>query len=517
MRKVVGIPLLLALSLLMALALAACGGASDSEETEDTSESAAPTAAAETPTEEAMEEASTPEAMDEEESDSVQEEQQAAEDKEEDASSSASDTKEDSSGEQKMMDVEPALKSLANDLAGGPGAIYIGDLNQLVGPATEASLGGINAEGDPDGSVPLESLERHIWIYDSPYYQDLLEKANLTNPTPLTSTGEEFKFQYACTNRALLPCQLMEHYLIPNIAERTNDQLIINLTSFPELGISGADNMTLVRDGTLDIAEIYTGYVAGEVPALEIQSLWGMFKDHKAQYDATTVLTPDLEQMIAEESGGSPIITHNWYVGIDQFFFCKEALHSPADFEGKKTRSHGAAISDWIEGMGAEAQFVAFAEVYTALERGILDCGVTGADPAYGQRWYEVTTHMNGFLVSLFNDNVVMNSTIFEKLPADLQDILIEEGAKHELEALRLAAIQNEVGIKKNELAGLINVPFSDELTALSDQAVLNNVVPGWIRRVGDNDDPIFDIFNEKITPIVGIRIEDDGTVVEVK
>ena len=32
----------------------------------------------------------------------------------------------------------------------------------------------------------------------------------------------------------------MEHYLIPNLAERTSDQLIINMASFPELGISGA-------------------------------------------------------------------------------------------------------------------------------------------------------------------------------------------------------------------------------------------------------------------------------------
>ena len=418
--------------------------------------------------------------------------------------------------EEKSMSADEDLVAYAAKVAGGPGAIYVGDLNQLVGPATNPDLGGIDAAGKPDGSVPLESLERHLWIYESDYYQDLLDKAKLLDPTPLTSSGEELKFQYACTNRALLPCKLIEYYLLPNVAERTNNQLIINLTSFPELGISGADNMTLIRDGTLDIAEIYTGYVAGEVPALEIQSLWGMFKDHKAQYDATTILTPDLERMIAEESGGSPIITHNWYVGIDQFFFCSEALTTPADFKGKKTRSHGAAISDWINGMGAEAQFVAFAEVYTALERGILDCGVTGADPAYGQRWYEVTSHMNGFLVSLFNDNVVMNISNFEKLPADIQAILIEEGAKHELEALRLAAIQNEVGVKKNELAGLTKVLFSEELQALSDQAVLNNVVPGWINRVGDMNDPIFDIFNEKITPIVDIRIEDDGTVVKI-
>ena len=472
MRKLVGLPLILVLSMILVVAVAACGGAADPP-----TEAPAPTATT-APTQ-APEPTTAP----------VQ---------------------------QTTMSADEELVAYAAQVAGGPGAIYVGDLSQLVGPAPEPSLGGIDDEGNPDGSVPLESLERHIWIYESPYYQDLLEKAKLLDPTPLTTSGEEFEFQYACTNRALLPCQLMEHYLIPNVEERTNGQLVINLTSFPELGISGADNMTLVRDGTLDIAEIYTGYVAGEVPALEIQSLWGMFSDHKAQYDATTVLTPDLEEMIAAESGGSPIITHNWYVGIDQFFFCKEALTTPEDFKGKKTRSHGAAISDWIEGMGAEAQFVAFAEVYTALERGILDCGVTGADPAYGQRWYEVTTHMNGFLVSLFNDNVVMNAAIYEKLPPDLQTILIEEGAKHELEALRLAAIQNEVGIVKNELAGLEKVLFSPDLQELSDQAVLNNVVPGWINRVGDLDDPIFDIFNEKITPIVGIRIEDDGTVVRV-
>ena len=470
MKSIIGLPLFLILSTVLLLTLAACGQAA-----EPPTEAPVPTATT-APTQAMAEPTATP-----------------AEQMEEEAMSGDGD-----------------LVAVAAKLASGPGAIYAGDLSQLVGPAPGEGLGSIE-----DNSVPLDSLERHEWIYESDYYQKMLEKANLTNPTPLTTSSDKYEVQYSCVNRSLLPCKLVESYFIPNLKERTDGQLIVNLTSYPELGIPGTDNMTLIADGVLGMTEIYTGFVAGEVPALEIQSLWGMFPDHISQYDVTTALTPDLERMVIEESGGSFIIMHNWYVGIDQFFFCNEPLNSLDDFKGKKTRSHGAAISDWIEGMGADAQFVTFAEVYTALERGILDCGVTGADPAYGQRWYEVTKYMNGPLISLFNDNVVINKDIWAELPNDLQQIFLEEGAKQELEALRLAAIQNEVGVPKNVNEGMIVVEFSDELQAQSDKAVLENVLPGWINRVGDLDHPIIDIFNEKVAPVVGIRIEDDGTVVK--
>ena len=54
-----------------------------------------------------------------------------------------------------------------------------------------------------------------------------------------------------------------------------------------------------------------------------------------------------------------------------------------AGVTSEKARSHSAVLSDWINGVGAQAQFVAFSEVYTALERGILDCGVTGRRPGF--------------------------------------------------------------------------------------------------------------------------------------
>ncbi|HIN04646.1 MAG TPA: hypothetical protein EYM65_00200 [Dehalococcoidia bacterium] len=401
-----------------------------------------------------------------------------------------------------------SMQDIAAKLAGGPGAIYIGDISQLAGPAPGAGL------GDADENVPLAALQRQEWIYDSEYYRSLLEKAKLDNPTELVTTNFSITIQHACINRTLLPCEVIDAYWVPNLAERTNGQIELVVSSFPELGLAGPDTLSLVEEGTLTMANIYTGYVAGELPAIEVNSLWGIYEDLETMYMSLTDMHPELEAMVLAETGGV-VLNHNWFAGNDQFFFSRKKLETLEDFKGMKTRSHAAALSDWIEGMGADAQFVAFSEVYTALERGILDAGVTGANPGFGQRWYEVSEFLVGPLKSFLSTNNVINGTVWDKIPEDLQQIFLEEGAKSELEALRLASIQNETGTLKNIDAGMELVEFSDELATHSFSiAVVEHVIPGWLRRLGGTDNAAVALFNDKVGPYVGLAIESDGTVV---
>ncbi len=415
--------------------------------------------------------------------------------------------------------VMSALQRYADEKAGGPGAIYVGDINQLAGPAPTVE------QGDFDGNVTLDSLKRHLWIYESLFYEELLEKANLTDPTQLEYDGETITIQHACINRALLPCVLLETYFAPSLLKRTNGKVEFITSSFPELGLAGPDTLSLVTDGTLDSATIYGGYVGGEMPPIEIQNLWGIYSSREQEFEATQSIIKDIEELVLAETGGV-IMNHNWYAGNDQFFFCREKIETLEGFEGKKTRSHSAALSDWINGMGATAQFLAFAEVYTAIERGILDCGVTGADAGFGQRWYEVTDYIIGPLLSFPSNNNVINAQKWASIPENLQKIIIEEAARSELEALRIAAIQNEMGLLKNTsddprgagIDAMEFVPFSDEMNFRSlNTAVMEHVVPAWVRRVGDTGHPIIaDSFNNKVGPIVGLRIEADGTVVKL-
>ncbi len=420
-------------------------------------------------------------------------------------------------GDAMMWEVSDDLKAYAAEHAGGPGAIYIGDGNfeALVGPSVYPDFMDTYGTdlGDDDGQVPLDAIEDVRWVFESDYYRDLIERANLTNPTQLTSSGENIELQHTCINGQLLWCKHQRTYFVPNVHERTDDQVTINITSFPELGLAGTDTASLLADGTLGMTEIYGGYVGGEFPTLAVQYIWGLWPDHETHYNVLTNIAPDLDRVMEEELGAQ-VLMRNWIAGDDQFFFSNKKLENPEDFVGLKTRSHSAELSDWINHMGAAAQFMAFAEVYTALERGILDAGVTGANPGLSQRWYEVTTYMNGRLFSFNSTTNVVNGDVWASIPEDIQQILLEEGAKQELEALRLTAIHNVTGISRNIEAGLELVEFGPEAQALSKRAGAESVLPNWLQRLGypDKGQDVVDVFNNKIGPFVGLEVQKDAS-----
>ena len=471
-------PFLLAglLILLMTLALA-CGSAAEPEATE--APTAAPTATpapAPTPTE-----AATPEDADKD-------------------------------GSAMMEDVDPALAAAAAERAGGPGAFYVGDLNQLVGPAPGVGL------GDANDMVNLAGLERERYIFELQYYRDLVERANFTNPTEMTYDGEPIEIQFACINRTVAPCELFDSFFRAQVQERTNGKVLIDITSFPELGIAGPDSLNLIANGTLSFAEISSSYVSGAMPEAELQILFGVYENHEHYLKVQEAIGPLVDSLFEENSDGGKVITHMWISGADQFFFCKDGITELADFEGRKVRSHGSALSDWIEGFGASAQFVAFAEVYTALERGVLDCGVTVAFASVAQRWYEVTTYMVGPLATQAVNTVMISPQVWNDLPPDIRQILIEEGARHELEGLRVTPAWNEVWIPRNIDAGMIYQEFTPELLEHQSSVVATEyVIPGFISRQDeDNRANMIELFNEKIGPIVGLKVLPDGTAERV-
>ena len=60
-------------------------------------------------------------------------------------------------------------------------------------------------------------------------------------------------------------------------------------------------------------------------------------------------------------------------------------------------------------------------------------------------------------------------------------------------------------------------IPFTPELKEGIRKAALERIVPNWAKRAGGPDSDAVRLFNEKVAPIVGVKILPDGTAEEFK
>ena len=333
--------------------------------------------------------------------------------------------------------------------------------------------------------------------------------------TGLVSEGLSFKFQYACINRTLNPCELLAAPggMVEKIRERTNGQVDIQISSFPELGLGGPDTLRLISDGTLGMAEIYSGYVGGDYPPIDAANLWGLIPDNEVNLKIIDAVRDPVSKDMLEKFG-AVVIGESYYP--NNYYYSGRPLRTVDDFSGMKTRSHSTVLADLINGMGADAQFMAFSEVYTGLERGILDaavtCGVCGA----GLRWFEVTDYLVGPIVALGVTYISVNEDRWNEIPADLQKIVLEETQIHsDLNRTLVTDEWVKEGVDENVAGGMEYIEFTPEIKDALRKAAIEKVVPNWVERVGGADTPAVQMYNQYVAPLLGVSIDANGNAVE--
>ena len=107
----------------------------------------------------------------------------------------------------------------------------------------------------------------------------------------------------------------------------------------------------------------------------------------------------------------------------------EKVLKMPADFKGKKMRGTSKIMNLGSEALGAATMPVSGPEVYTALQRGTLDIGLTGPGAALQRHYYEVQKY--GTVAATFSviHVVFVNANFWNSLPADLQKSVSQSAA----------------------------------------------------------------------------------------
>jgi TRAP-type C4-dicarboxylate transport system substrate-binding protein len=198
-----------------------------------------------------------------------------------------------------------------------------------------------------------------------------------------------------------------------------------------------------------------------------------------------------------------------------QVLFCRQPFTSLADLRGRRIRTFGNSLVDFYTALGAQPVSIGFPEVYSALERGVVDCAITGSGSGAAARWPEVATHISDLPVSWAVAAYVVNLAWFNRQEPAVRALIEETFREISDRQWQLGADATRDGIECNtgnrdacRIHNLAARPMTEVKASEADRAEARRifeqvVLPGFVRRCGAR---CGEVYNQVIAPISGVR-----------
>lgn len=289
-------------------------------------------------------------------------------------------------------------------------------------------------------------------------------------------------------------------WLGEELEKRTNGQVKLEVVSLPELGLTGFELVRVTRAGLVDVSDIILTYVAGDVPIIEGVDLPGLFPDLDTSVKAHIGFMPAIKKH-EDKLGG---IVMGGYMWPGQYIFSRKPVRSPADLKGLKIRVYGTAQTEFARALGMEPVSIAFAETYSALERGTVDAAFTGTYPGFALKFYEVTKYLVDVSHGPVGGAWVMSKRTWDKLTPELRGVLTNLGGEFSERGFEIGRRTTKEGLDKNREKGMEIIPITPAMAAATKDVTSNVVIPSWIKRAGPDAKAIF---NQYLAPLSGITL----------
>ncbi|WP_096669010.1 TRAP transporter substrate-binding protein [Polaromonas sp. AET17H-212] len=173
-----------------------------------------------------------------------------------------------------------------------------------------------------------------------------------------------------------------------------------------------------------------------------------------------------------------------WHNGMKQLSTNKDKLVRPDDVKGLKFRIQASDVLEaQFRALGANPQKMAFAEVYQALQTGVVDGQENTWSNIYSQKFHEVQKTIAETNHGVIDYMVVTNVKWWEGLPADVRKGLTEAMTEATAHANKLALDINEADRKKIAEAGKAKI---QKLSKDDVAAWRKAMEPVWKKFEGD-------------------------------
>ncbi|WP_373332450.1 TRAP transporter substrate-binding protein DctP [Thiopseudomonas alkaliphila] len=279
----------------------------------------------------------------------------------------------------------------------------------------------------------------------------------------------------------------LDNWFLSELEKRAGDQVNIRRYWSASLNRAG-EHLAAVRDKTSEMSLISPGYYQAELPVT--RGLEWYYRMDRA--DALQQVCRDVYQEFSplreewEQRHRSKVMYWtNWnYAPL----ITRKPIRSIEDLKGMRIRGYGAS-TDVIEGLGATAVPVAAPEVYTSLERGVLD-GVYGFDfiTAVSYKLHEIAPYMTDIGDGPHAPSAtIMNLSIWNAMPESLQNIcneIVEEIYAEQYRNVMDSA--NRLYVKRALDEGAKFHIWSDDQKLAARDLVQPNQTNKWIERVAN-------------------------------
>ncbi|MDA3949041.1 MAG: TRAP transporter substrate-binding protein [Spirochaeta sp.] len=211
------------------------------------------------------------------------------------------------------------------------------------------------------------------------------------------------------------------------LEEKSDGQYQVDFFTGGQLG-DKQTHMTMLQTGSLDLYMIMGGFLSDYgVDVLEVMMLPYLF-DNVAHARAVQESEIGDEILAAIQEAGTRTVGIGMFQEASRnFFFTDRAVTSIDEMSGLKIRAQAGSIyEELLESFGGSVVPVAFSELYSALQTGVVDGAEQPYSGYYSNRFYEIAPYylLDGHETS--PNYIIMSEMTWNSIPSADRELIIE-------------------------------------------------------------------------------------------
>lgn len=233
------------------------------------------------------------------------------------------------------------------------------------------------------------------------------------------------------------------------LKEKSSGTMSMDIYPNQQLG-SERETLELLQIGSLGMTKVSTGVLENFVPSLQVLGLPFLFRDNEHRFK---VLEGEIGEYFLNKSIDKRLKGLTFYDAGSRSFYSKTPIATPEDLKGLKLRvMESNTAMNMVKNLGGSPTPIAWGELYTALQQGIVDGAENNLPSFYLSRHYEVCKYFVLDEHTALPDELLVSTLVWDKLSLQEQKWLKEaamESSEYQKGIWREAELDALAEIKK--------------------------------------------------------------------